>query len=295
MKLLRQRLATGLGFVFSFSLLAASWAGSLTNSPASDTTIGEDSPDSPLGTDPVIKSGTTGPTVGNLSRRGLLKFDLSSVPTNAVVTSAALILKVVQRPVTQTNLWFDLRKVFRAWSESAATWTNRLSPPAPWSASGAAAPVDYCPSVTQSNLILGNDVGTYTFSSNLGMIADVQAWVRDPGENFGWILICELQGLSQSTRHFGSREDPVNTPALVVQFTLPATPPALTLLPVTNGNFRFSFNAESNRTYAVEFTGGVPATNWSVLTNIPTLPAPANVVVASPFTTTNRLHRVRTP
>jgi hypothetical protein len=112
---------------------------------------------------------------------------------------------------------------------------------------------------------------------------------------FRSVLISELQGVPTTECQFASRESGAAAPTLTIEYSLPATPPALVILSSSTGNFRFRFNAESNRTYAVEFTGGFPATSWSALTNIPALPAPANVVVASPFTTSNRLYRVRTP
>ncbi len=264
--------------------------------PSEDATISEKSLDSSLGSATTLDSGTTGPNEGLKMNRALLKFDLTGIiPSNAVVTSAALTLTVVQAPTT-TNLWFSLHKVLQDWSEGAVTWTNRLSPPAPWSTPGGSPPQDYSSSVSQSNLITGLE--TFTFASNPDMVADVKDWVSSPANNFGWILICELEDLEKSVRKFASREYtyntvPTNQPKLDVQFTLPLT---LTLLPQTNGQFQFLFNAEPNRNYTAEHCSDLLTTNWMVLTNITPLSAPANVLVSDALLTDrNRFYRVRTP
>jgi hypothetical protein len=122
--------------------------------------------------------------------------------------------------------------------------------------------------------------------------------VSDPANNFGWILICELEGLEKSVRKFASREFtfntvPTNRPTLDVQFMLPLT---LTLLPRTNGQFQFLFNAESNRHYTAEYCSDLLTMNWMVLTNITPLSAPGNVLVSDALLTEgSRFYRVRTP
>jgi len=289
-------------------LLSVAWlchamnasADSVTLIPVGDATISEGQPSTPLGTSTILVSGTTGINEGATRNRALLRFDLSaSIPSNAIVTSAALTMTVVGTPPLVTNLWFSLHKVAQDWSESAVTWTDRLSPPAPWSTPGGAPPQDYSSSVTQSNLITG--LGTFTFVSSPDMIADVQDWVGNPAKSFGWILICELEQLEKSVRKFASsgyalNTIPTNRPALEVQFSLPAIPPALTLLPQTEGQFQFQFNAESNRNYAAEYSIDLTTTNWIVLTNIAPLPAPASVIVSDTlFTDSNRFYRVHTP
>ena len=285
-----------------FCTAASAPAESVSLTPVEDATISENSPDLPLGTNGTtaavtLGSGTTGPNEGLKNNRALLRFNFAaSIPSNALVTSAALKLAIVATPPTSTNLWFSLHKVLPAWSESAVTWTNRLSPPAPWSVPGGAAALDYVSAVSQSNLITG--VGSFTFSNSPAMAADVQGWVSNPNDNSGWILICELEGLSRSVRKFGSRETSAvtNRPTLEVEFGFPPPPLAITLLPPASGVFQFLFNAESNRNYVIEFCGGFPSTNWLVLTNVSPLPIPASVHVSDPLPDgSNRFYRIWTP
>ena len=249
-------------------------ADSVTLVPSGDATISEYSPESRLGGRNTIESGSDGPDNRALRNRALLKFDLaSSIPSNAIVTSAALTLTLYHAP-RPDMLWFSLHKVLQDWSETVVTWSNRLSPPAPWSVPGGAAPLDYSSSVTQSNLIDPSSVPPiFTFTSNPAMVADVQAWVSSPTNNLGWILICEMEDLERSKRKFASSEYtinsiPTNRPSLEVQFTLPPPPLTLTLLPQMNGQFQFQFNAESNRNYTAEYCSDLITMNWMALTNI---------------------------
>jgi hypothetical protein len=147
--------------------------------------------------------------------------------------------------------------------------------------------------VTQSNRIT-TTLGAYTFTSNVRMVADVQDWVSHPSNNWGWILISELEGVGQTEEKFSSREGAA-APSLAVQYTIPAAPPTLALLPPVSGQFRFGFDVESNRDYAVEYSGVLPASNWAVLTNFAALPASTNVTISDPISASNRYYRVRTP
>ena len=274
----------------SVFLLGAGAANGATFNPAQDSMVSEHYPDLPQGSNTVMTAGTNGKEE---SSRAVLAFDLSSVPSGAVVTSAALTVKVVRvAPGFPPSVTMDLRKMLVGWNESAATWTNRLAS-VQWSTNGAAAPLDFSNAVSQTVAVNGE--GTYTFASNSNLIADVQSWISDPSRNFGWIIINEMQGTTYTECKFGTRDDPANAPSLAVQFTIPAARLVLTAHSVSNGQFRFSFNAESNRNYAVEFRGSIPGTNWSLLSTIPPLPAPTNVVVTDPLAHTNRFYRVRTP
>jgi hypothetical protein len=91
-----------------------------------------------------------------------------------------------------------------------------------------------------------------------------------------------------------------DAPQLVIDYSLsppppPVVPPVLSS-PVPVGNeIQFSFNAQSNRTYAVEFRETLGLTNWSVLTNIPALPEDATIHVTNTITGGERYFRARTP
>jgi hypothetical protein len=281
-----------MAILFSIVLEETDYAGSVSLTPSANVCITQKSPLPPATDLPV---GTTGPSGGTKSSRSLLKFDIAgNIPSNAIITSAALTVNVTQAPPAQNrvNSIFDLRAVLLSWSESDGSWTNRLVG-TPWSVLGGAVGVDFSSLVSQTNFFTG--AGAYTFISNSNLIGDVQNWLHNPGTNFGWILISESQGVNFTERTLGSRQDFANTPTLLVQFTIPATPPTITLSSVTNGVFRFYFNAESNRTYVVQYVDQLSNTNWSVLTNFSLSSIPTNFLVSDFLTTSNRFYRVQTP
>ena len=153
--------------------------------------------------------------------------------------------------------------------------------------------MDFASDVTQSNLIT-TVPGPYTFASNANLVADVQGWANNSNNNFGWILISELEGVGSTEVKFGSREDTTNAPVLTIQYTLPATPPTLVILAPTNGIFRFAFNTESNHGYIVEHAGALPTSNWNVLLVLDSATFSSNATVTDPLTSSNRFYRVRT-
>jgi len=270
----------------------------MTLPPLVDATISEKNLSTSLGNDTTLDAGTTGPNEGFKKNRALIRFDVAaSLPSNAIVTSASLTLTLVASATT-TNLWFSLHKVLQEWSESAVTWTNRLSPPAPWNTPGAAPPSDYSGSISQSNLITSGSVpAVFTFESNPAMIADVQSWLNNPAQNFGWILVCELEELERSVKKFASSErvTETNRPYLQVQFTLPDSPLRLSLLQQTNNQFQFQFSAAPGINYTVLYgaDAGLDPTNWTVLTNISVQIGPTNVLVSdSLLSSSNRFYRV---
>jgi hypothetical protein len=150
-------------------------------------------------------------TLGD-SRRALIRFDLTGVPTNATITGITLTMtndrgKVGSQAVT-------LHRATASWGEGTsnsdadpgkgapattndATWTHRLYPTTTWTTPGG----DFVGSVSASTPV-GNS-GTYTWASAL-MIADVQQWVSTPATNFGWIVIGN-EALKATARRFYSR------------------------------------------------------------------------------------------
>ena len=231
----------------------------------------------------------------------MLKFDLANhIPSDALVTSAALTLTVVQTPPTTDQVWFELHKSLVPWSETSATWISRLSSSteAAWSVPGAAAPTDYAGAVTQSCLITG--LAKFTFVSNANMVAEVQEWVANPAQNAGWFLLCASEDLEKSVRKFGSHEapDPTSRPVLTVEFSAPEPmSPALTVLAPADGEFRFEFEGLAGVGYTVQASTDLEPTHWLELKTFAPLPAAATLRVSdSMLVAGSRFYRViRTP
>ena len=94
----------------------------------------------------------------------LLKWDVSSIPTGATVTSAILTLQVHNRTSNVYNFW----SMLQSWSESTATWNNTL----PESNRGVKV-ANFTPSST----------GEYQIVLNASGIALVQSWINGAANN----------------------------------------------------------------------------------------------------------------
>src|ERR1041384_2606133 len=70
-------------------------ADSVTLKPIADTSLFQFKPENNLGAQFFLPIGVTGDFGANTKLRGLIKFDLSQIPTNATLSNAALTVKVV--------------------------------------------------------------------------------------------------------------------------------------------------------------------------------------------------------
>ncbi len=224
-------LASAVAFSLGLSVAAPSaFADSLAVVPDRDNTLYERaSGDLSNGAGPSLFFGRTGGNAGNVRRRALVRFDLSSIPPGSVVNSVQLTLEVDLVPPGATGFDAALHRVLADWGEGAsvaqgaggagapaiapdATWLHREFDTVPWSTPGGDFTV--APSSTTA---IGSGTGPVNFMTAPGLVDDVQAWVDDPGQNFGWILIGE-EGNPQNARRIGSRENGPLAPQLVVDF-----------------------------------------------------------------------------
>jgi hypothetical protein len=270
-------------------------ADTVTNFPVADTGLQKANPTLNFGSSLDLVSGGLGSNSGFDVRRILLKFDFSGqIPPQAVINSATLTVNVIDHLPgggTGPDSTFGLRRVLQDWSETEATWNNWSSLNA-WNSPGAAGAGDSISAASSTVFVSG--LGSYVFPSTAALVADAQDWVASPGTNFGWLLMNESEA-PQTARHFASREDPVNTPYIVVDYSLP--PPALVISGCTlvGGLLRFSFNAQSNQTYGIQFRSFRTGEAWSTLTNFAAQPLDTVITFSEPLTSSNRCYRVRTP
>jgi hypothetical protein len=172
-------------------------------------------------------------------RRGLVFFKLDAdIPAGSTVTSVALTLNVTQANGVPAN--FTLQRVLSNWGEGAsnaglpggmgaaaavndATWLHTFFNASFWSSAGG----DFSSIVSATTSVTG--VGPFSWSS-AQMVADVQAWVNDPSQNFGWIIRDSETVVRQAAR-FASRENAnaLLRPTLTVTFTPIPEPAGLVL------------------------------------------------------------------
>lgn len=182
-------------------------------------------------------AGVTGQESRGL-RRLLLSFDLTSVPANATITRAQLSLTMSKTRDDEPGN-FHLHRLVADWSEGTtdasiinvaegqgdfaedgdATWIHRTKPESLWQSPGG----DFVEQASAS-LRVGAE-GEYVWGMDGELVRDVQHWLDDPAQNFGWILLGDE--LAQRTaRRFNSRsnESEESRPTLRLDYELADVP-----------------------------------------------------------------------
>jgi len=177
-----------------------------------------------------------GPGTRPAVRRAVLAFDIAAnIPAGASIDNVQLIL-YVDKVATTTAYNVNLHRLLANWGEGTsntgnsqqgrgeppttgdATWHHTFYSTSFWSIPGG----DY--SLTASATKSVGGTGFYTWGSTSGMVADVQAWLNTPAQNFGWIIISN-ETTTQTTKRFGTRESTGSTggvtwkPRLIVNYT----------------------------------------------------------------------------
>ena len=97
------------------------------------------------------------------------------------------------------------------------------------------------------------------------MVADVQRWLSNPGQNFGWMIISDSEATWSTARRFGARQDAINAPALEIEYSRPLR---IENVALAGGKFRFSFTVEPLFTYTVESRVSLSSGSWNPFTNL---------------------------
>ena len=141
-----------------------------------------------------------------LSRRALVRFDLSNLPTNAVILEARLSLVVKAFP--GNDLSVQVHRLLSSWSEGSTldnsgvgkapasndvTWRYRRFPDLPWGSPGG--DFDSDTSATWQ-YTAGDTPDNPIHLAGPELAQDVQDWLTRPDLNFGWILVSGTVGKS---------------------------------------------------------------------------------------------------
>jgi hypothetical protein len=145
----------------------------------------------------------------------LLRWDVSAIPTNSIIVSAAIELHVTN--TTKQN--FEVYALQRAWDELSATW-QQYAAGNPWAGAGATGGSDY-DSTVLGQLGSGSN-GVHRIELNEAGVAAVQAWISDPEFNFGIIL--QDYAASDGVDFYSSEySTAARRPKLVINYDTPAT------------------------------------------------------------------------
>ncbi|MET1254160.1 DNRLRE domain-containing protein [Aliikangiella maris] len=127
-----------------------------------DTYVASGSPLSNYGADAEILADGDDGTRDELIT--LIKWDISSIPTGATVTSATITMQVFNR----SNSNYDLWELTTAWSEMTATWNNTQPESNRGSQIGSFSPTS---------------TGSYSINLNANGLALIQSWINGSSNN----------------------------------------------------------------------------------------------------------------
>ncbi len=200
---------------------------------------------------------------GWLKRRSLFEFDLSSIPSNAVISSATLQLYGSgHNPLSRTNdSYLSLNNA--AWDESTITWNNHPGDDA------SVTPI-YMAGTTSSSQNLNLDVKTH-----------IQKWVQNPASNFGWKLkLADEVTASYSILSYGSSDNATVAlrPSLVLTINRPTQPLAI-LKKILDGDYyqtnynrlKFSIDGDYSNSvmnYTIYNSSRTPYTSLPINSNV---------------------------
>jgi hypothetical protein len=150
---------------------------------------------------------------GNPDKSTLIRWNISSIPSNAVVQSASITVNISN----ETNQAYEIYSVLRPWVETQVSWSVAATGNS-WGSPGAQGAAD------RGTTVLGTitgDVGFVTINLNAAGIAQVQQWVSNSATNNGIIIqdYAATNGLD-----FASSEATTvaNRPRLTVTYAPPA-------------------------------------------------------------------------
>ena len=163
-------------------------------------------------------------------RRGVLAFDLSSIPQHAIIQSVQL--KLYCNNNAGTDL-VGLHRALKSWGEGNstaggqetngttaqsgdATWLHRFYSDSLWTSQGG----DYVSTASASTQV--NNIGLVSWTS-MQLTHDVQHWVENPVMNYGWLIKCSNEGSTEILKRFSSLQNgtAANRPTLVIEYIVP--------------------------------------------------------------------------
>ena len=171
-----------------------------------DASINAFSPTTPAGSAPILESYPWG---AGYSRRFLVQFDLSSIPSGSTITSAKVKLTVSQP--SGYNRTINAHTVTNSWNETNVTWSNLAGQ---FGATASASTLAIWP----ANSIVDWDLTN-----------DVQSMIDGTISNNGWLFMDSNESdWSQQFWFFHSKEGVVSPPVIEVTYSSGLSPLSIT-------------------------------------------------------------------
>jgi hypothetical protein len=173
-----------------------------------------------------------GETADGELRRGVLAFDIAGgIPAGSIITGVSLSMNM-SRTAFDTPRIVELHVLLADWGEGTsnandeegmgapattndATWRHRFFDTIFWTTQGG----DFSGTMSASQSV--GAIGEYTWTS-AQMVADVQSWLENPANNFGWLVLGDESEIATAKR-FDTRES-TSPPVLTVEYTPTVTP-----------------------------------------------------------------------
>jgi hypothetical protein len=203
--------------------------------PIADNTIYAENAALSNGAGPLFFVGKTGAVANTTSRRALLKFDLSQIPSGSAIISTTLSINCTMVPNGAVDNKIDLYRCLANWGEGSAYGTGQgalaATGDATWTCSFSSGG-DVCDTAwamaggdfaaTASSSILVTSTGNYIFNSSIEMTEDVRRWVDSPATNVGWLLKGN-ESVQKTARAFTSKEGDATATVLSIVYTPPVS------------------------------------------------------------------------
>lgn len=195
----------GLFFTHHRLTLAATTITSTIQPSSSDAELDQASPTTNAGSSIQMR---TYPWSPSWTRRSIVKFDLSSIPTGSQVSAATLTL--AETGTFGSTRTIGVHRVTTNWTESAVTWNS------PWTTAGG----DFVSTPTATASVSWTGL---LDSDSWDVTTDVSAFVGGTATNYGWIVKDETENSSQQWWGFGTKENTTtsNRPKLTVVYIPP--------------------------------------------------------------------------
>ncbi len=159
-------------------------------------------------------------------RRGVIAFDISgNIPEGSKIVSVTLSLNM-SRTALDDFRNIELHKLLADWGEGTsmasgeegdgapatpndATWRHRFFDTIFWTNEGG----DFSLTVSATQSV--GPLGSYMWSSSQ-MVAEVQSWLDDPANNFGWLVLGD-ESTNITSKRFDTRES-ASPPVLTIEY-----------------------------------------------------------------------------
>ncbi len=228
----QQFLAVALATSLSFGLVPAQsvLADQLVLTSSADNTLIEDPSGAfSAGLATYFFAGRVGVNGGSTLRRGAIRFDLSTIPPGSTITSVSLKMNCSAVGLT-TQYPISLKRFTKSWGEGTSqafggggapseandvTWLHRFyGTTQTWTTPGG----EFLATASATRNV--GAMGFYTWTSTAGLVADVQLWVNNPSQNYGWCVVGN-ETVLQSVKRFDSHEATVESvrPQLTIVYT----------------------------------------------------------------------------